>query len=283
MKSKIYIFLLSLNLNLFSQSSLNLSTSADAISLGEALTSFSSMNSAKYNPATLELQNLLQTSFSHSLGFGNTNSNSLILFFGDTNSSSSINLQSTSIDDIEYRLLPGEPIGNFGYKFLNLQYSYAFNISSNYTFGASIKTTYEKIFVDDAFGFLFDVGVLSKLNDQIKFGTSILNLGVNSKLNNTSSPIPKSFRVGLNYTPINNFNLLSDLVLVNNEKTKFNFGTLYNFDAISIFAGYYTGNDIKSYSFGCKIKFANTNLHIAYQPLKYDLGNIQAYDITIEF
>ena len=282
MKIFILIFSIFLQEISFSQNSLILGSGADAVGLAEALTSHISTNSIRYNPATFQFANKFTTSFSQTMGFGDTKTNSVFVSFEKEATAVAFNLFSTSINDLEYRVFPGDPIGKFNYRFIVLQGSYAIKYSEELSVGATLKSSYEKIFIDEAFGLYFDLGILAKLNSNLNIGASLSNIGLTSKLNNESSSIPNTLRLGLNYTPINDLILLSDVVLISDQKYKLHFGTQYSWNILTLQSGYQFGYETKSLTFGFKIKYSTLSVQYAYQPLNFDLGNVTSFDISFE-
>ena len=125
-----------------------------------------------------------------------------------------ISLNTFSADKLE---LWGEnpdldPLGEFGLQFYLLSYQYLLNKTSNQSLGFKIKSIYSKLYTENIYGLLFDIGLQQNINKYLNIGLSIKNIGhIESDLTITELPTEYGLGLSINYEPLG-ITLLSDFL-----------------------------------------------------------------------
>ncbi|HAA76895.1 TPA: hypothetical protein DCE37_17440 [Candidatus Latescibacteria bacterium] len=172
------------------------------------------------------------------------------------------------------------PIGTFNLFELNAAMNYGQRITPSLSGGLTARFLHEDLEADRASGFGLDAGLAyTPTNSQVTFGGSILNLGKMEALDQVASPLPREIRIGaaLNH---DRFLLSSDVrfprfgstgVLVGGEFTPF--------PVLTVRAGYQTGHDTRSVSYGVGLKRKNWRIDYAFVPS--DLGLEDSHRVSI--
>jgi len=198
---------------------------------------------------------------------------------------------SNTIGGIERRVkASAEPLDVLNVHDIMFGLSYARKLGENLSLGTTVKYLYQKIYIEDASGLAVDLGVQYATPMQgLKTGIVFQNFGFMSKLQEESTKLPQTIRVGLAYQlPLQilngDFLLATDWMKILDSTSHLNFGLEYNF--VKYFAlrfGYQTGFDDKGIHGGFGVSFNRYRLDYAYVPFLSDLGNSHRVSFGIGF
>ncbi len=253
---------------------LKLGTDARSSAMGEAFTAIINDHSSfYYNPASIRLSDRHQLSLSHREGFAETTTDYLGATIPGNDITVAVSAFTTSVNEIEVRLRPGEAEGSFGARNAAISAGAAITVSENMIAGISGKLLYEKIYIDEASGYSFDGGILYQIADNMNVGLSILNVGTMGVLRAERSILPTTVRTGGSYgTSLSTeFSLLTsgDIVkTLNDEGLHLHVGaeTVFN-SMFMVRAGYQTGYETKSFSGGVGIQYGIIRFDYAFVPM----------------
>jgi hypothetical protein len=200
-----------------------------------------------------------------------------------------ISLTSTTVSDIEIRTRPGAAEGIFTARNFAAGASYARRISDNVRLGVTAKFLYEKILIDEASGFAFDIGTqFATPIENLTVGAVVANLGKLNALETDPTVLPSLARIGPAYTfalsdDIYRFQLAADLLHIFPEgKSYINAGMEVNFNRIaSGRAGYQFGSKGRGFTAGVGLAYGIFALDYAYAPLSSDLGNTHTIALAL--
>ena len=134
-----------------------------------------------------------------------------------------LNLRST---DFEKRDFNGVQVGTFDQNDVGILVSHGFKYRNKLSLGSTIKVVRQEIDSINGTGFGFDLGFMWDMHRRIKMGLSAHNLlAPKIKLNEESDEYPRDVRLGLAYTPSQNWLLTTDLNQTQDRDLKFHFGT----------------------------------------------------------
>lgn len=251
----------------------------------------SGASSAAYNPAILPFSEQPQVLFNH---------NTLLFDVSNQIIGANFNLfglpfgaivQTTSINDIEIRLNPGEPVAKFNAHYFMAGISSGIAITDKISAGLTVKYVYEELFTDNSNGVAFDLGVYYKnIIDGLNIGASFRHLGSMNDLKSEATPLPENLRLGASYSfaapaIYSDFNLACG-ILKYSSSTNIHFqtaGEIVIKKFLSLRAGYVSGFDSKSITAGAGIKWGNFSFDYSIIPYKYDLGNSNIVSISFDF
>jgi len=269
---------------------LKLGVSSRAVSLGEAVVSNSYDASAThYNPAAMFLGSDVNAIFMHNeqiLGVrteylaAKVKFNRIALGFG---------LNNTSINDIEVREIPGVPIDNFTAQNFAFGISGAYKINDMVQVGVTAKFLYEKIYIDNASGYAFDLGGLYT-KENLSIGAAISNLGSMTELRTESTNLPASGRLGASYLIVipnidGGVRVGADgFKVFDGGKFHINAGAEFLYkDFLSIRAGYQSGYEDRNFTTGLGLKYKAFSLDYAFVPYRYSLGSSHTITVGTSF
>jgi hypothetical protein len=251
-----------------------------AAALGEAFTAGAGdITSANVNPAGLASLENIQIAFMHKAWFLDIFSNygavALPLGSGVYN----LGLLVTTTPDIELRdAATLQPLGSTDAQDI----AFGLGWSGRYRqfdLGISAKLLYEKIHLSSASGWGIDFGTQYQFRD-LRFGASVLNLGPDLKFRQEKFSLPAQFRLGVGYTPPQEFLqgewlLLADLVSPKESESYYGLGAEYNYqDYLSLRLGYKNSDQNQSkVSFGLGVEYGRYAVDYAFLPFKSDLGS----------
>lgn len=270
---------------------LKLGVGGRAIGMGEAFSAVSNDPSATYyNPAMLPTSKNLQILLMHKEWLPDMGTD----FIGATTSwddfAFGLSINSTNIKDIELRQKPGPADGIFSAHFASIGLSSSYTFSHSISIGVTGKFIYEKIFVDDASGYGFDLGARYRTPWDIMTAFSINNLGAMNVLNTEATKLPVSVRFGCAYQlPLESINstitLASDVVSYTTEnQSHLNIGTELDYRKyFSIRLGYQTGYESRDFSAGIGIHYGWFQLDYAFLPFGYNISSAHTISLGINF
>ncbi|MCW8998724.1 MAG: hypothetical protein OQK04_08425, partial [Kangiellaceae bacterium] len=106
-----------------------------------------------------------------------------------------LGLNVTSVNGIEFREIPGDPITKFDANYFFASLSTGFFVTNDISVGASLKYLYEGLLNDQAYGYGLDFGVNYLLPFNGLTASAVLkNLGSMNALRNESTKLPTEMR-----------------------------------------------------------------------------------------
>ncbi len=259
---------------------------ARVLSMGEApIADPSNATSSFANPACLASSNSAEIMFSQLQWIQDVQTQLLSASVPLPLGTASLAISSTSVGDIEVRDVPGPSLGTFNAHFNTFQVGYGATLFQDFSFGATAKYLYDKLYVDDASGFGVDFGALYKSPmDGLTFGLSLTNYGNMNKLRTQASDLPSRSNLGLNYQIFESeFKFIGNLAVskeTNSGTTAIHVGAEVNYnDLLSLRLGYQTSYDIRGLSAGLGIHYSILQLDYAFVPFSQGFG--EAHIITM--
>lgn len=240
-----------------------------------------------YNPSFLSLTNQTQIVFVHREWIKDTRTEFLGFSTMLDNFRFAFGVNSTSITDIPKRTTPGPSEGTFTSRNAALSFTTAY-LFNNLSFGISGKYLYEKILIDEASGYAFDLGLLYKDLYGFNLGFSISNLGSMNRLRNESSTLPVISRVSVGrIIDVESFDVFiipaADFVTITNEKkSHLHLGVEMTYkNTVSIRTGIRTGYEASFFTAGVGARYSIVAFDYAFAPFKYELGPTHSFSISI--
>lgn len=261
------------------------------VAMGDAGAAASNdVTSLFYNPAKLAGNGNAEIIFMHNEWIQDIRSELLGVKFSFLSLPFAVGVNVTSVNDIEVRKGPGDPIATFNAKYSFLSLSTGFNIMDDLSFGATVKYLYEGLYTDESNGIGFDLGLSYKTYlDGLSLSAVIRNLGSMNELRVEKTQLPNEFRIGPSY----HFNLQSDfeitaaaefLKYLQTNDVHFNLGgeILYN-NLIAIRGGYQTGYISKGFTAGAGLRWGNLSFDYALSPFQLGLGTANSISLNFKF
>jgi hypothetical protein len=270
---------------------LKLGFGARNIALGDNGTVFANdVTALFYNPAKLTADDCPQVMLMHNEWIQDVRTEVLGVKFSLFDIPFGVGVNSTSISNIEVRLIPGDPITTFTAQYFFTSLSTGFEVIKDVKLGATIKYIYEDIFTDDAQGFGFDFGADYKMMNNINLSLAIKDVGSMNKLRNESTKLPSEITLGPSYKL--GFDEYKINVIAGFEFQKYlaeddyhiNFGGEICYDnIIALRLGYQTLYESKNFTGGIGVMWNNLNFDYAITPFALDLGIGQTFSISYKF
>lgn len=262
------------------------------IAMGDAGTALSNdLTSLFYNPANLALTDKSEVLFMHNQWIQDVSSEVIGVKTELWNIPFALGFNVTSVNNLEYRTIPGEPISKFDVNYFFGSLSTGFFVTDEISFGASLKYLYEGLLNDEASGFGLDLGIHYLLPFKGLTASSVLkNIGSMNALRNEATKLPTEFRLGVAYT----YNLEDSKFdftggaefqkYLDAEDNHFNFGgeVLYN-KLIAARAGYQTGYESRGFTAGIGLMWGNLKFDYAFLPFSFGLGNANLFSLQFKF
>ncbi len=274
---------------------LKLGTSARGIAMADAMSAHVTGSAATYyNPAglprSLDEGNPGQILLMHKEWIQDTRTEVLAASVVLSPSQAlGFSVNSTTVSDIEIRTRPGPADGTFDMKGYAVGLSYSQKFSDVFAAGITGKYLYEKILVDDASGFAFDLGAQYKSPiPHLSIGAVIANLGSMSALRAESTTLPTLMRIGAAYDgaleSISSRFLLATDVTANFPagQTLASFGGELEFqETVAVRSGYVLGSEGRGFSAGIGVRHGILGFDYAYVPLSSELGTTHTFSLFI--
>jgi hypothetical protein len=200
-----------------------------------------------------------------------------------------LSVNTATVSDIQIRTRPGTAEGSFTSRDYVLTASYARRLSDKFQLGVTGKFLFEKIFVDDANGFAFDIGAQYRMPiENLRVGIALANLGSMNALRNEKITLPSLLRLGPAYTlNIESMTaqvmLASDLLYVFPEKRSYvNAGAemLIN-DMVAARIGLQAGSTARRFVGGLGLRHGMFGIDYGFAPLSEDLGSAHTFSLTV--
>jgi hypothetical protein len=261
---------------------LKVGVDARAAGMGEAFSAVTNNAYATYwNPAGLLAANRSNLVFMHNEWLLDVRGEFGAVQFRQKNSSIAFHLYSFSVGGIEVRDIPSEnPLETTNANYLSAGFSYARPFGNSLDLGITLKYLYEKIFFDSAGGFGVDLGFrYTGFSPNLTLAGSLNNLAKMGKFQDEATKLPKIFRLGAKYSFANPFGPLQllfagDVVKPLDENLRFHLGAEAGlWKQLMLRAGYMTGYESRTFTFGVGIQKSFFHLDYSYSPMKDDLGN----------
>lgn len=262
------------------------------IAMGDAGTALSNdLTNLFYNPAKLALTDGSEVLFMHNEWIQDVRSEVVgakTMIFGLP---FALGLNVTSVDGIEYRKVPGEPITTFNANYFFGSLSTGFFVTDEISMGLGIKYLYEGILNDEATGFGFDFGINYILPYKGLTASLVLkNVGSMNELRNESTKLPAEVRIGTAYTyslEDTKFDFTGGVEFqkyLNTDDNHFNFGAevLYN-KLIAVRAGYQSGFESRGFTTGAGLMWGNLKFDYAFLPFNLGLGSANLFSLQFKF
>ncbi len=296
---KILLIMIIFSVTIFSQSAgssglsfLKFGFGARNIAMGDAGTALSNdLTSLFYNPANLALTDKSEVLFMHNQWIQDVSSEVIGVKTELWDIPFALGFDVTSVNNLEYRTIPGEPISKFDANYFFGSLSTGFFVTEEISFGASLKYLYEGLLNDEASGFGLDLGVHYLLPFKGLTASSVLkNIGSMNALRNESTKLPTELRLGTAYT----YNLEDSKLdfiggvefqkYLTADETHFNFGgeVLYN-KLIAVRAGYQTGYESRGFTAGIGLMWGSLKFDYAFLPFSLGLGNANLFSLQFKF
>lgn len=262
------------------------------IAMGDAGTALSNdLTGLFYNPAKLALTDKSEVLFMHNQWIQDVSSEVIgakTVLWGIP---FAVGFNVTSIDGIEYREIPGEPITEFDANYFYGSLSTGFFVTDDISVGTGVKYLYEGLLNDEASGFGFDFGVNYLLPYKgLSASAVVRNVGSMNALRNEETKLPAELRIGTAYTysmEEAKFDFTGGAEFqkyLDTEDNHFNFGgeVLYN-KLIAARAGYQTGYESRGFTAGIGLMWGNLKFDYAFLPFSYGLGNANLFSLQFKF
>lgn len=270
---------------------LKLGVDARALGMGESYTAITNTPAGTYyNPASISNSSHFQLLVMHKEWIQDMRTEFISATTSLNNFSFGLSINSTSIKNIELRTIPGPALGNFDAQDASIGLTSSYNINPELNLGITSKIIYEKIFVNEATGFAFDLGGIYRTPWNIDVGLSVNNFGTMDELQNEASKLPTSVRAGGMYqTQIINtdgtLTFVSDIVSYTGEnKTHIHAGAEFAYmHTLAIRFGYQTGYEAKNIAAGIGFQYGMFHLDYAFVPFRYDFGATHTFSLGISF
>lgn len=266
---------------------LKLGVGARSIAMGEAYTAMTTDHSSLfYNPASLRFATNHELQLMHKEWIAETSSEYLGASVLGENFSYGFSALNTSVGEIEVRTKPGPAEGTFSAQNFALGLTVSFSLDAQIAVGLTGKILYEKIFIDEASGYGFDIGGSYRYSDHLMFGASVLNIGSMNPLRSQSTELPTIIRMGAAY----NYSEIDDIALVgaadvvkplNDNYMHINAGVEATYDQLlSIRAGYKTGYSNTSLSTGFGILYGIMKFDYAFVPFSEGFNSTHTFSFS---
>lgn len=292
MRIKYILVMLLITAELYSQggnSGLKFLTTTESrlTSMGETTVINSAGASATLgNPAGLNLTNPSELQIGVMKLIQDINSQYLLLKLKSSGSFTyGFHLLNYKVSDIEIRDIPGESQGTFSSQYLSTGLSAAYQADSKLSIGATAKFLYEKIYVEEASGYAFDLGGYYRFNENLHFGASITNIGNMSNLAMEKTKLPLTAGIGASYRfGLSVMHNIAAFEIKDNLEDKkmhlaFAIESQYN-DLVFARVGYMTGYDSKNISMGLGVQFWDMVLNYSFVPYSYNLGDHHSISLS---
>lgn len=268
---------------------LRIGSNAAASAMGDGGVAYTRDAFATYwNPAGLAAGASNSASLSHVIWLGDVRTYALASRFQvGQRGGVGVFINATSSGDLEAREGPTtDPDGFFDAQFVSIGAAYGRRFGP-LRIGASAKYLSERLYVNDATGYAFDVGAqLGLLQEGLILGGALQNLGEMNELAAAATPLPRLLRAGVAVRP---FRILAELdgtevlnLLVNTEvshifpedRTQLHVGgSARVLDIIWLRAGLITDDAVRQFTFGAGLDYSSLLFDYAFLPFESGFGS----------
>lgn len=268
---------------------LKFGASARAISMGDAYSSVTEDATAYiYNPARLNFGIKSNLTLMHNASAQDLTTDYISIKFPlGKKFAMGVGFFTTSVSGIQIRNIPGASIDEFDTRNLSTGVSFGYLINPNFSIGLTGKFLFEKIYVDEASGFAFDLGT-SYSKDNYSFAFVVSNIGSMNELKYESSKLPTLVRLGGSYKGTASkfsYNLaLEGLQVIDGGTFHVNTGGEIGYkDFAFLRLGYQTSYENRGFTTGVGFKYKALNLDYAFVPYTSDFGTGNSISLGINF
>lgn len=271
---------------------LKVGVGARATAMGEAFVASSDDASGIYwNPAGSAWIENRQAHFSHNSWIQGINHNVASLTFPTAVGSFGIGLLLNNVEGFERRTIASEePTGTFSAHDFSFALNYSRKVMDNLSVGANFKFFNEKIYVEDASGYMVDLGAryVTPVSGLVVAG-ALQNLGFTTEMLEEKITLPQTVRLGaayaLPFAALKDKALLAaDYVQIFDDASHINLGVeVLPVEVISLRSGYQTGFDDKGLTAGFGLHINWLDIDYAYVPFGHDLGDSHRFSLTTTF
>ncbi|MCD6117240.1 PorV/PorQ family protein [bacterium] len=193
----------------------------------------------------------------------------------------------TSIDNIEYRTGPSpEPVSTFSFYEAVCGVSYSRLVAEGLSIGISLKGYYEKIFIHEASGFGFDLGLMWQMKKfPLILGCAVQNIGRASTLNHEEIDLPLLGKIGAAVpVPVmhNKLILAADVVEEKELPLSLHSGAEFILNnTFSLRCGYQTGRDISGFTAGAGIRWKSYSFNYSYVPFSNQWHDMHRLSVEV--
>lgn len=271
---------------------LKIGVGARAAAMGEAFTALADDASGIYwNPAGSAWIEKREAHFSHNSWIQGMSHNVASMTFPTKIGAFGLGLLLNNIDGFERRIsASAEPLGTFSSHDFSVSLNYSRRLGDRLSIGGNFKYINEKIYVDDANGYMLDLGARYEAPvDGLWLAAALQNFGFTSTLAAEDIRLPRTMRVGAAYNlpfEIVRDKLLFavDYVQLIDQDAHLNMGAQYcPVPLLALRIGYQTGFDSKDLSAGFGIEMGWLDIDYAYVPFGRNLGDSHRFSLTTCF
>lgn len=241
------------------------------------------------NPASLLQGRIRIVSFSLNKWIQDVQTSHAGLVISGEKTAFALSLYYSEIGGIEHRIGPSEqPIGIFSSNDFVTGLSYARMIVPRISAGVTLRSYYQKIFMDDAWGAGGDLGVTWSLPDQnTRIGGVIQHVGRSGNLRAEPIELPATLRLGVSHRLV--FRQIQgqiqiDAVMERDAPFHLHGGLeLRWMDYFYLRTGYASGYEIRDFTFGTGFRFKKYGLEYAFIPFKSSLGDVHQLSVSFQW
>jgi len=255
---------------------------ARSVAMGDAFTAVTGESfSSAYNPAATIGLRKVKTTLGYNTHWENTRTEIAYISLYKKGVVTTVGIKHWANDSLPFRTGLTEDLVEGSAHDASAKIGVSFELDSSTVIGFNIGIFYEKIDVYDGTAVNFDLGLITKVIDNLKFGAAVLNYGSALSLRDESFDLPTTYRAGLAYN-YNEIIASADVVYLDDDM-QINAGGEYIItENFAVRAGYRMGYD--SFNFSAGVGFTRRNLRIDYAFLPYseDLNNSHIFNLTFE-
>ncbi len=275
-------------------SSLRIGIGGRAVGMGEAFSAVSEGAISTYwNPAGLVGTNGMELETAHNQWLFDVTSEFVSFASKFNNYAWGLSFYYTDLGKIEARTYRNEkdPIGVFSANDVIIGTSFAKEINKKFNFGLTIKYVYEKIYIESASGFAFDLGAKYYVfEDILCAGFVIKNVGFMDKMRDKKLSPPTAYRLGVMYDVSNIFNkkdfliVSSDYEILPDYKDNLMIGAEVKINnKFALRSGYQSGFENRNFCCGIGLGFNILKIDYGFTPFSSELGNTHRFSIKFNW
>jgi hypothetical protein len=265
---------------------------ARAVGMGEAFVATADDATALYwNPAGISHISGFQLGLMHAEWFQDIRLEYLGAVLGRQKDAFGLSFTFNTIAGIERRDGPtAQPLGTFDAHDLAWGFTYACHLSERWHLGGSLKALYEKIHLDDGWGWALDAGLLYDTPlSGLRVGGSLRHLGPNMTLHDESFKLPFVMTLGFGYRPDwlqfggGGLLIAGDISKPVDNRMRVHLGGEWCLqDVVALRTGYGLGYDERSLSAGLGLRHGRWTIDYAWVPYSSDLGDTHRISLGID-
>ena len=308
----VLLFLMAGQVSLFAQNSgfelLNISPTPYALSKAEATVSVTDGAASIYsNPALLSMNEFSSIDLGYSAWIAGVNN-----IFGGVNFKNgkraiAFSFYTSGANDYEQRNNPGPSNGTFSIGYISIAAAYAYDFNY-FSLGGSFQFLNEQNYTYRANGYAFNLGIASQfLDNRIRAGASVSNLGEMQELVTEATTLPTNFRIGtsadvIRFLPPKNDDLpilvkvFADYVYPLQDTPGkdfadytagdpyFNLGLAFNIaEIIEVSGGFKPDDEVRPVSFGVELQLSELAFNYALIPFNTGYGTVHSIGLQYKF